>query len=142
MNTKSIIRILFSQTRLTVALAAFFTVAVADIVPRPRPPAPPTPPVPPPILRVTLRDNEKPMEIASYAVDARVNGPVATVSTTLSFRNPNGRVLDVSLGAEFCVAGSISFLSELSKIVPQATTTFRPSDKVYLAPREPRPWEQ
>ena len=108
MNAKSIARILFSQTRLTVALAAFFTVAVADIVPRPRPPAPPTPPVPPPILRVTLRDNEKPMEIASYAVDARVNGLFATVSTTLSFRNPNGRVLEGELefplpeGASVC----------------------------------------
>ena len=50
--------------------------------------------------------------------------------------------LDVDLGEGFRVAGSLSFLSELSKIVPQADTTFRPSDKVYLAPREPKPWER
>ena len=111
MNTKPITRILFSQTCLTVALAALFTVAGADLVPRPRtpaPPEPPVPPVPPPILRVTLRDKEKPMEITSYAVDARVNGLFATVSTTLSFRNPNGRVLEGELefplpeGASVC----------------------------------------
>ena len=73
MNANSITRRLFIQTCLTVALATFFTVAIADIVPRPRPPVlptPPMPPVPPPNLRVTLRDNETPMEIASYAVDA------------------------------------------------------------------------
>ena len=78
MNAKSITRILFTQTCLAAALTAFLTAAVADLAPRPRPPAPPNPPVPPPILHVTLRDNEKPMEIASYAVDARVNGLFAT----------------------------------------------------------------
>ena len=108
MNAKSITRILFTQTCLAAALTAFLTAAVADLAPRPRPPAPPNPPVPPPILHVTLRDNEKPMEIASYAVDARVNGLFATVSTTLSFRNPNGRVLEGELefplpeGASVC----------------------------------------
>ena len=30
----------------------------------------------------------------------------------------------------------MSFLSELSKVVPQADTTFRPDAKIYLAPRE------
>ena len=55
---------------------------------------------------------------------------------------PSGKVLDVDLGATYRVAGSMSFLSELSKIVPPADTTFRPSDKIYLAPREPKPWER
>ena len=55
---------------------------------------------------------------------------------------PTGRVLDVDLGEGFRVAGSLSFLSELSKIVPQADTTFRPEPKIYLAAREPKPWER
>ena len=48
------------------------------------------------------------MVIASYAVEARVNGLFATVSTTLSFHNPNGRVLEGELefplpeGASVC----------------------------------------
>ena len=55
---------------------------------------------------------------------------------------PSGKVLDVDLGAQFRVAGSISFLSELGKIVPPADTSFRPDSKIYLAPREPKPWER
>ena len=54
---------------------------------------------------------------------------------------PDGRVLDVDLGAEYRVGCSIAFLSELGKIVPPSDTSFRPSDKVYLAPPKPRPWE-
>ena len=65
-----------------------------------------------------------------------------TLPVVIELHYPSGKVLDVDLGAEFRVAGSISFLSELSKIVPQADTTFRPSDKVYLAPPAPRPWER
>ncbi|MBQ0031188.1 MAG: DNA polymerase III subunit alpha, partial [bacterium] len=65
-----------------------------------------------------------------------------TLPVIIELHYPNGKVLDVDLGATYRVAGSISFLSELSKIVPPADTTFRPADKIYLAPREPKPWER
>lgn len=65
-----------------------------------------------------------------------------TLPVIIELHYPSGKVLDVDLGATYRVAGSISFLSELSKIVPPADTTFRPSDKIYLAPREPKPWER
>ena len=59
-----------------------------------------------------------------------------TLPVIIELHYPSGKILDVDLGATYRVAGSISFLSELSKIVPPADTTFRPSDKIYLAPRE------
>ena len=65
-----------------------------------------------------------------------------TLPVIIELHYPSGKVLDVDLGAGCRVAGSISFLSELAKIVPQADTSLRPSDKVYLAPREPKPWER
>ncbi len=41
--------------------------------------------------------NEKPTEIGSYKVDARVNGMYATVSTEFTVYNPNGRVFEGEL---------------------------------------------
>lgn len=84
------------------------TATVADVVPIPRRhPAPPRP-IPPPVIRFTARANEKPMTVERYLVDAQVNGLFATVSTTISFGNPNGRVLEGELefplpdGASVC----------------------------------------
>ncbi|MBQ3806584.1 MAG: trypsin, partial [Kiritimatiellae bacterium] len=48
------------------------------------------------------------MMVDSYAVEAQVNGLFATVSTTIVFGNPNGRVLEGELefplpeGASVC----------------------------------------
>ena len=70
--------------------------------------APRPAPVPPPVIRVLTRSDEKPMSINSYKVDAQVNGLFATVSTTITFGNPNGRVLEGELefplpeGASVC----------------------------------------
>ena len=55
---------------------------------------------------------------------------------------PSGKVVDVDLGPKYRVSGTMSFFSELAKVVPQGDQTFRPSDKVLLAPREPKPWER
>ena len=74
--------------------------------PRPSRVLPPV--IPPPTINVSVRGNEKPMTVARYAVDAQVNGLFATVSTTISFANPNGRVLEGELefplpdGASVC----------------------------------------
>jgi hypothetical protein len=39
------------------------------------------------------------------------------------------------------VGVDVAFLSELSKIIPQSDTSFSPGDRIYLAPREKKPWE-
>ena len=89
---------------LTLGVLSFGTVN-ADVVPMPRRPHPP---LPPPILHVNMRANEKPLTVDSYKLDAQVNGLFATVSTTLVFGNPNGRVLEGELafplpeGASVC----------------------------------------
>ena len=93
-------------------------------------------------LRITMQYTDPEIKQKVDGIRAAIKKNPGTLPVIIELHYPNGRVLDVSLGAEFCVAGSISFLSELSKIVPQATTTFRPSDKVYLAPREPRRSEE
>ncbi len=75
----------------------------ADVAIRPMPQ-----PVPPPVVHAAVRSEEKPVSIHSYAVDAQVNGLFATVSTTIVFANPNGRVLEGELdfplpeGASVC----------------------------------------
>ncbi len=46
---------------------------------------------------------------------------------------PNGKVLDVDLGAEFRVSPAIAFLAELGKVVPMGDVSFRPDDRIYTA---------
>ena len=73
-----------------------------------------TPPVephvlPPPVIRpVNIRADEKPVAVASYAVEARVAGAFATVSALIVVENPNSRPLEGALefplpeGASVC----------------------------------------
>ena len=74
-----------------------------SVVPRP------LPPLPPPVIRpVNVRADEKPVSIASYAVEARVAGAFATVRASITVSNPNGRPLEGALefplpdGASVC----------------------------------------
>ena len=55
---------------------------------------------------------------------------------------PDGTQVELDLGHDARVAVTISFLSELAKVVPQSDTAFCPDDRVYLDPPEPKPWEQ
>ena len=59
----------------------------------------------------------------------------------LELRYPDGRMVEVDLGPACRVGCTVAFLSSLGKIVQQADYSFRPDDRVYFAPREPRPWE-
>ena len=91
---------MFASTLITGAIS-LSAAEERNIVPRPQP-------VPPPVIRVLTRSDEKPMSIDSYKVDAQVNGLFATVSTTITFGNPNSRVLEGELefplpeGASVC----------------------------------------
>ncbi len=90
-------------------LSLAFGQSAANTVPARMPGRPiPPPTVPPPAIRVNTRANEKPMTVNAYSIDAQVNGLFATVSTTISFGNPNKRVLEGELefplpeGASVC----------------------------------------
>jgi hypothetical protein len=53
----------------------------------------------------------------------------------------DGKTVEIDLGQGYRVASSISFLSELYKIVNPNDTTFAPDAAVYLEPPERKPWE-
>ena len=70
-----------------------------------------------------------------------VRGSPGKLPVVIELACPGGRTAKLDLGDGARVAVTVSFLSELEKILPQSDVSFHPSDKVYLAPREPRPWE-
>ena len=53
----------------------------------------------------------------------------------------DGTQVVIDLGPDARAAISVSFLSELAKIVPQSDTAYCPNDKIYLDPPERKPWE-
>ena len=53
----------------------------------------------------------------------------------------DGTQVVIDLGPDARVAVTVSFLSELAKIVPQSDTAYCPNDKIYLDPPERKPWE-
>ena len=59
----------------------------------------------------------------------------------VDLRYPDGRVVEIDMGPSCRLGCTIAFLSSLVKIVQQSDLSFNPDDRVYLAPREPRPWE-
>ncbi len=92
-------------------------------------------------LRIKMQYADPEIKAKVDHIRAAITKNPGRLPVIIELHYPNGKILDVDLGAEFRVAGSIAFLSELSKIVPQADTTFRPSDKIYLEPPKARPWE-
>ncbi len=77
-------------------LAFLLPVAAAaqDVVPAPEPPPPPPPR---PWIEVPLENTDKPCTVDALDVDAKVDGLHARVSTTITIRNPNARVLSAPL---------------------------------------------
>ena len=53
----------------------------------------------------------------------------------------NGTLVSIDLGPTCRVSLTVAFLAEIAKILPQSETSFSPSDKIYLAPPAPKPWE-
>ena len=86
-------------------------------------------------LRIRMRyADERIREKVARIRSAIVKNP-GKLPVVIELHYPNGRVLDVDLGPGFRVGVTLSFLSELSKVVPQADTSFRPEGRVYFAPR-------
>ena len=92
-------------------------------------------------LKIELgMDDPELMAKAGRIRDALAKHP-GKLPVALAVRYPDGRVVDVDLGASLRIAGTMAFFSEFAKVVPPSAMLFHPSDKIYLAPREPRPWE-
>jgi len=93
-------------------------------------------------LRIRLMMEDPALQAKVAAVRecaARHPGALAVV---LRLVYANGSDVAVDLGEASRVDVSMGFLSELAKIVPQGDLDFACSDKVYLAPPEPKPWER
>ncbi|MGN0833827.1 MAG: DNA polymerase III subunit alpha [Kiritimatiellia bacterium] len=87
-------------------------------------------------LRIRLRYADPELRAKVGRIRTAILKHPGRLPVLLELHYPNGRVLDVDLGPGFQVAASLAFLSELSKVVPQSDTSFRPEAKIYLAPRE------
>ncbi|MBR1920781.1 MAG: DNA polymerase III subunit alpha [Kiritimatiellae bacterium] len=93
-------------------------------------------------LRVRLRYDDP--DLAKKATDIRATAEKSpgALPVYLVVARDDGTQVEIDLGPAARVAVTIEFLSQLAKIVPQADTSFAPSDKVYLDPPEPKPWER
>ena len=92
-------------------------------------------------LTVRLRhDDERVKEKALALRDLALRNP-GELALSIDLHFKDGATARISLGDTCKIAPSVAFLSELAKITPLADTAFFPSDKVYLSPPPPRPWE-
>lgn len=92
-------------------------------------------------LRIKLQHQDPQlMEKVAAIRDAAEKSP-GKLPIVLDLVYENGTEIEIDLGYGYRVAVTLSFLSELAKVIPQSDTTFAPESKIYLAPREPKPWE-
>jgi len=91
------------------------------------------------VIKMEYTDPEIKAKVGRIRDAIKKNAGKLPVAIDLHY--PNGRTLKVDLGGEFRVAGKMSFLSELGKVVPQTDTSFRPRSDVYFDKPE-RKWEK
>ena len=92
-------------------------------------------------LRISLQYADEGLMAKVRAIcDAVAESPGA-LPVFIDLHYPDGRVVEINLGQTRLVGCTVAFLSSLCKIVQQSDFAFRPDDRVYFAPREPRPWE-
>ena len=92
-------------------------------------------------LRFKMRYEDPEIKAKVNAVRDSILRSPGNFPVLVELHYPNGRILDVDLGPGFRLNPTLSFLSEFEKIVPQTDLSFRPDERVSLAPREPKPWE-
>ena len=90
--------------------------------------------------RLRREEEQRAREKAERIRAAAVKSP-GPLPVFLEVFMPDGAQVEVDLGPAARVGVTVSFLSELSKVVPQSDTAFAPNDKVYLDPPERKPWE-
>ncbi len=91
-------------------------------------------------LRIKMRYEDPEIKKKVDAIRESILRNPGKLPVIIELHYPDGRVLDVDLGAKFRVGVTLSFLSELEKVAPQSDTSFRPDPKIYLTPKEPKPW--
>ena len=92
-------------------------------------------------LRISLRYSDTDLKEKVCRIRDAIQASPGSLPVILELRHPDGRMIEVDLGPACRVNCTVAFLSSLGKIVQQADYSFRPDDRVYFAPREPRPWE-
>ena len=92
-------------------------------------------------LRISLHYSDPAVKEKVCRIRDAVQANPGALPVLVELRYGDGRVVEVDLGPSCRVGCTVAFLSSLGKIVQQADYSFRPDDRVYFAPREPRPWE-
>ena len=92
-------------------------------------------------LRIRLRYDDPELGDKAVRIREAILKSPGRLPVFLELSHQDGTQVEVDLGPSARVAVSVGFLSELAKVVPQADTSFRPGDKVYLDPPERKPWE-
>ena len=86
-------------------------------------------------LRIKMRYEDPEIKKKVDAIRSAILRSPGRLPVLIELHYPSGKVLDVDLGETYRLGVTLSFLSELDKIVPQSDTSFRPDDRIYLAQR-------
>ncbi len=93
-------------------------------------------------MRLRLRYEDDAIKAKVEAIREAIARSPGPLPVLVELAYPSGRIVDVDLGPEFHVGVTLSFLSELEKVVPQTDVSFQPNELVTLTPKEPKPWER
>lgn len=93
-------------------------------------------------LRVRMRYEDPDIKAKVNSIRASALRNPGKLPILVELHYPNGRILDVDLGPTYRVDTTLSFLSELEKIVPQSEISFRPDERTTLIERDSKPWER
>ena len=92
-------------------------------------------------LRISMHYSDPDLKDKVCRIRDAVHANPGALPVLLELRYDDGRMVEIDLGPTCRVGCTVAFLSSLGKIVQHADYSFRPDDRVYFAPREPRPWE-
>jgi hypothetical protein len=82
-------------------------------------------------MRIRLRHEDERMMERFRSIQQAISRSPGQLPVFLEIVYANGDTVEVDLGPLARVSVTVSFLSELSKIVPQSDTAFCPSSKIY-----------
>ena len=83
-------------------------------------------------LRIKMRYEDPEIKKKVDAIRNAISRSPGRLPVFIELHYPSGKILDVDLGEGCRLGVTLSFLSELDKIVPQSDMTFQPDDKIYM----------
>ena len=92
-------------------------------------------------LHIRIKHEDPAFQDKLSQLRTAIVGNPGTLPVIIELVYPDGGMAQVNLGDSYRVGVDIAFLSELSKIIPPSDASFAPNDKIYLAPREQKPWD-